>query len=57
MVRVKVRQEDGRDRARELRELGGPQLGGVGEAEPCVHEHEAVVDREQVAVHVPGPRR
>ena len=45
------------DGAWQLVELGGPELRRVGQAEAGVDEHETVVDREQIAVHVPGPRR
>ena len=57
VIGMEVRHEDRRDGAGQLRELGSPQLRRVGQAKAGVDEHETVVDREQVTVHVPGPRR
>jgi DNA repair photolyase len=57
VVGVEVGDEDRRDRAVELRELGRPALAGVRRSDPGVDERPAVVSREEVGMDVPGPRR
>ena len=55
VVRVHVRDEDPRDRAVEVREDLLPRR--LHQAEARVDEQPAVVDPEEVAVHVPRPGR
>jgi hypothetical protein len=57
VVGVEVGDQDAHDRPVQRRELGGPALLCIGQADPGVDERPPVAPWEQVGVHVAGPRR